>query len=208
MGNCMQVSKPKGEGWLGKYAHNTFENYQLKEYTKAIKSVKSKRTAIDLGANLGIMSYRMCNDFRHVHAFEPLFCDHLKENVKKDNITFYPYAVGEKEKTVTMRVGQYHSGGSNVVKTPSSKSEKYATEVRCVTVDSFDILDVDFIKIDVEDYEWYALLGCEKTIKKYNPTILMELKRDNTHYKSIRNFMKELGYSGEYVGELDCLFTQ
>ena len=64
------------------------------------------------------------------------------------------------------------------------------------------------MSLDVEDYEWYALLGCQETIKKYKPTILIELKRDNTHYKSIRNFMKELGYSSEYVGELDCLFTQ
>ena len=41
---CMHVYKPSTEGWLGKYEHNTFDNYQEKEYNKAFNYVKNKRS--------------------------------------------------------------------------------------------------------------------------------------------------------------------
>ena len=87
----MHVFKPSTEGWLGKYEDNTFENYQLKEYNKALSYVNTKRTAIDVGAKLGIMSYRMCRDFNHVHAIEPLFGKYIKPNVRADNITIHEF---------------------------------------------------------------------------------------------------------------------
>lgn len=202
----MLISKPESEGWLGKYQSNTFENYQLEEYKKAMAEVKNKRVAIDLGANLGIMSYRMCRDFEYVHAFEPLFADHLKKNVQADNIKIYPFAVGEKTSAVEMRVGLYHSGGSNVVKSEDKKLGQTYRWVTVVTVDSYDIQDVDFIKIDVEDYEWYAIQGSKKTIEKYKPVVLMELKKTNPFYSEILKYMTSINYTHEFVGEFDCIF--
>lgn len=202
----MIISKPESEGWLGRYTHNTFENYQLEEYNAAIKVVTKRRIAIDLGGNLGVMAKRLVKDFEFVHAFEPLFHEHLRFNVPEQNIKIYPYAVGDKEATVTMRVGQYHSGGSNVISEIKDKSQVYK-EVKVVIVDSFNIEDVDFIKIDVENYEWFALLGSKQTIEKYKPTILMELKKDNTYFYEILKFMQDQKYGYRYVGDEDCLFT-
>lgn len=202
----MQVSKPSADGWIGKRITNTFENYQQLEYQKAISYVKQFRTGIDLGANIGVMSYRMVQDFKEVHSFEPLFSEHVAENVKANNIHIYPYAVGDKEDTATMRVGLYHCGGSNIVESKVS-GEDYK-EVKVVTLDSFNFLDVDFIKIDVEHYEFQALKGAYSTIKQYKPTILLELKSDNPYYKSIIVYLKELGYKRKIVGELDSVFYQ
>jgi FkbM family methyltransferase len=200
----MQISKPDTEGWLGKTPDNSFDNYQKEEYDRAISRVKNFRTSIDLGANLGIMSKRMVKNFQFVHSFEPLFHDHLRKNVPEKNIKIYPYAVGDKEKIEMMRVGIYHSGGSNIVTNVDDITN--LTEVKVVTVDSFDIKDVDFIKIDVEDYEIYALKGAENTIAKYRPTILIELKKDNTYHEQILDFFEKLDYKREIVGEIDSVF--
>lgn len=200
----MKISKPKSEGWINKDKETSFDNYQKKEYQQALKKVKNFRTAIDLGANLGIMSKRMVKNFQFVHSFEPLFHEHLRKNVPEKNIQIYPYAVGDQEKTEMMRVGIYHSGGSNIVTNP--KDTKGLTEVKVVTVDSFNFTDVDFIKIDVELYEMYALKGAEKTIEKYRPAILIELTANNPFNKEIKQFFKQLGYQREILGKLDSVF--
>lgn len=205
----MHVYKPSTEGWLGKYEHNTFENYQEKEYNKAFNYVKNKRTAIDVGANVGMMSNRMCRDFDHVHSFEPLFHEYIEPNLSlrgHKNVTIHPYAVGDKKKTVSMRVGQHHSGGSNVVEWTSDITQTYNRNIECVTIDSFGLSDVDFIKIDVEDYEWFVLQGCEETIVEYHPIIMMEVKKDNSNRNQIMKFMKDFGYEYEPIGEMDFVF--
>lgn len=198
------ISKPETEGWLGKYSHNQFHNYQIEEYNEALKFVKQFRTAIDLGGNLGIMSNRMVKNFEFVHAFEPLFHKYLRSNIKEKNIQVYPYAVGDTPGTVTMRVGFHHSGGSNIV--DREADGKGLREVEVVTVDSFDIKDVDFIKIDVEDYEWFALQGAKNTIEKYKPVLLIELKDDNTYHRNIIIFLEQLGYIRKRVGDIDSVF--
>jgi len=202
----MHVFKPSSEGWLGKYEDNTFENYQLKEYNKAVSYVKSKRIAIDVGANLGIMSYRMCREFDHVHSIEPLFAKYIKPNVRADNITIHELAAGETEKTVLMRVGQHHSGGSDVVEWTNDLTQTYNHNIKCVTVDSLNIKDVDFIKIDVEQYEWFALQGAKQTIETYHPIIMMEVKKDNPYRDQIMKLMKNHGYEYEPIGEMDFVF--
>jgi len=198
------ISKPKTEGWLGKYSYNQFHNYQIKEYQAAMEYVKKFNTALDLGGNLGIMSSRMVKDFKTVHAFEPLFYDHLKNNVPTDNITVYPYAVGAQHSFETMRVGLHHSGGSNIIDHIAIGDGFKRVEV--VTVDSFKFEDVDFIKIDVEDFEWFALQGARHTIERYKPTLLIELKDDNSHHREIISFLETFGYIRNIVGEMDSVF--
>lgn len=200
------ISKPNGEQWLGKRLDNTFDNYQLAEYNKAIEHTARFRVGIDIGANLGIMSSRMVKQFDRVIAFEPLFHKHLAENVKAMNLTIYPFAVGDQEKIVTMRVGIYHSGGSNIVN--NKVSNQTYRDVEVVTLDSYNFEDVDFIKIDVEDYEMFVLYGARATIEKYKPTILIELKKTNPHYENIIAFFDQMGYVREIVGELDSVFYQ
>ena len=202
----MHVFKPSTEGWLGKYENNTFENYQLEEYNKAVSYVKNKGIAIDVGANLGMMSYRMCREFEHVHSIEPLFAEYIKPNVRADNITIHEVAVGETEKTVSMRVGQYHSGGSNIVEWTSDITQTYNRNIKCVTIDSLNIKDVDFIKIDVEHYEWFALQGANDTIEEFHPIIMMEVKKDNPYRNQIMKFMKVRNYEHEPIGEMDFVF--
>ena len=202
------ISKPKEDAWIGKREDNTFQNYQRGEYDKALSACDDKRTAIDLGGNIGMMAYRMCDDFNSVHSFEPLFSKHIDENTKKfNNIKIYPWAAGDKKEKVTMRKGLYHSGGSNIIKEKKQTGQTYV-DVEVVLVDDFDIQDVDFLKIDVENYEYPALLGAIKTIKKYSPVILIELHEHNPNRQEIVDLLESLEYKGEKIGETDWLFKK
>lgn len=200
------ISKPKEDGWIGKTEDKTFWNYQLSEYKKSVSHCSKKRTAIDLGANIGMMTYRMAKEFHHVHAFEPLFFHNLEENVSKfHNVTVYPYAVGDKREMVTMRKGLYHSGGSNIINS-KEKNQTYIENITVTTVDSYDFKEVDFIKIDVEYYEYQALRGCLKTIKDNRPILMVEIHDNNPNKKQIFSLLESIGYSWESIGEFDWVF--
>ena len=204
------VSKPESDGWIGKRESNTFENYQQAEYDKAISFCKNKRTAIDLGGNIGMMAYRMCKDFDEVHSFEPLFADHIIKNTQEfNNITIYPVAVGDKKDTVTMRVGMYHSGGSNIV-TEKQSNQTYAEDVEVVVLDDYNFEKVDFLKVDVEYYEYQALCGALETIKRCSPTILIEIHEDNPDKVNIFNLLDNLAYNAVKAGGegLDWIFKK
>jgi FkbM family methyltransferase len=207
----MIIHKPDSEGWIGRYPKgsdkdNTFENYQLREYNAAMSHVKRNRVAIDLGGNLGIMSYRMVKDFEFVHTFEPLFSEYLVKNVPAENIKIYPYAVGEKEKTVIMRIGHYHSGGSNIVDSiPVNMQKHYKSTIQVVTLDSYEFEHVDFIKIDVEKYEWNAIRGAKNTIEWNRPTLLIEINGPDA--VKIFSYFESIHYTHQPVGETDYVFT-
>jgi len=56
-----------------------------------------------------------------------------------------------------------------------SKTNKNKFPVDVTTLDSFNFLDVDGIKIDVEGWELNVLKGAEKTISRYRPIIQTEI---------------------------------
>ena len=85
------------------------------------------------------------------------------------------------------------------------KIEKITVEIK--TLDSFQ-LKPEFIKIDVEGFEYQVLLGSEETIKKNRPILLIEgvAKDDNVHRQ-----LQEWEYDSYkfdnnqfYLDEFDC----
>ena len=77
---------------------------------------------------------------------------------------------------------------------PDKKTGKYKIK----PLDSFEIQNVDFIKIDAEGYEPLVIKGALKTIEKYKPIILYERKDHPERYgykrDSIRDILMPLGY--------------
>lgn len=57
--------------------------------------------------------------------------------------------------------------------------EKIPVEIR--TLDSYNLKDVDIIKIDVEGFEYDVLLGSIKTIEKWRPVVQVEMVYGQPH---------------------------
>ena len=161
---------------------STVLDYQKDKLDIALGFVKNFTTAVDAGASYGIMSYNLNKQFSKIYAFEvdaPVR-ECLKKNVEKfqlDNVIVCDCGLSDKEEFVSLNYLK------NTFCTHINKDVS-GTNI-CKTLDSFELSEVGFIKLDCEGYEPYILKGSEKTIKKYKPIILMENKN----------------YSGKYYGE-------
>ena len=182
-------------------------DYQKNKLDIALGFVKNFTTAIDAGANYGIMSYNLNSKFSKIYAFEvdiPVR-ECLKKNVEKfqlDNVVVCDCGLSDKEEYVSLNYLK-NTFGTHINK------EVSGTNV-CKTLDSFELTEVGFIKLDCEGYEPYILQGAEQTIKKYKPVILMEEKNySKRYYGEEGNLAVELllswGYTMEVSWPKDCV---
>jgi len=186
---------PDGEGIIGVKSNCMFSNYQLGLYQESVKKCKTKRRAIDIGAHLGVMSVRLAKEFDTVESFEPLFGEYLEINTK-GKVNIHPYALGNKaDAKMTMRVGQYNSGMSNIVENDSRDKNETYRDINLTTLDSFNFTDVDLIKIDAEHYEWHILQGARETIESNRPVIMIEVHKGHKHKNNIFSYLESLNYS-------------
>jgi FkbM family methyltransferase len=75
---------------------------------------------------------------------------------------------------------------------PSDRS----VEVSRVTIDSLDLADVRFIKMDIEGHEAAALRGAEHTIRRDSPMLLLELETRHQRIEDVTGLLASWGYRG------------
>lgn len=169
----------------------------------------------DIGANIGVYSAvfsRMCGDSRLVHSFEPV--NHIRakliDNARLNNslsLNVNDFALGDTPTVMDMyqvKKGVFRAGTSTLVKNESIDKmgeEKFEVcPVRVRTLDDYveehSLERLDFIKIDVEGFEWNVLKGGRNAINRLRPSILMEFDmiRHANDKDVMRAYFEELGY--------------
>jgi FkbM family methyltransferase len=181
--------------------------YQGKKQLLALEHCPQDRCrrAIDCGAHIGLWSYNFAHWFESVEAFEPVGahrdCWVANVDAAPRTAMLYPFALGDREAMVNIRVNPTSTGDSWV---------KGSGTVPMRTLDSFNFEDVDFIKVDAEGYEEFILRGAEQTLRKWKPVICVEQKRDMAVKFGLKpmgavQFLVGLGYkvvgeiSGDYI---------
>lgn len=153
-----------------------------------------KRVALDCGAHVGGWTKELAKVFDSVYAFEPSAANFecLKANVGElDNVTLLNCAVGDSQKSGSLHppVNDGNSGAAWVVD---------GGDFEIVTIDSLNLAVVDFIKLDVEGFEPFAVEGARETIKRCRPVILLEQKeicaRYGLPYDEAGEILKNMGY--------------
>lgn len=139
---------------------------------KAIEICSKFGTAIDGGAHVGSWTVCMADMFNNVFAFEPNQSNYdclVTNTVDFDNVHLYNQALGDENKKMSMHppVDPGNSGAGWVMA---------GDDFEVVTVDSLELQELDFLKLDVEGYEPHAITGAIETIKKFKPVILVEQK--------------------------------
>lgn len=159
--------------------------------------VKNYRNAVDIGARDCETSFYYHQLFDHTYCFDMNGGPYIGYNIDTTKVTYFLTALGDKNE-----VG-YSRGAT--IKTTHKNSSLNEKIIRIF--DDFEIEDVDFMKVDVEGFEYKVLKGAEKTIKKYFPVIVIEQNdqtfddETGTHLdKSNRSFeateyLKSLGYN-------------
>lgn len=144
--------------------------YQIKKLREAVSHCKQFRTAVDVGAHCGMWSMQLVKKFDEVHSFEPVAAHRecFLHNVPyTGKLTLHGFALGEREGSVRIDTAPTSSGDSRV---------GGDGEIPMWRLDSFALENVDFIKLDCEGYELFALRGGEETIKRDKPVIIVEQK--------------------------------
>lgn len=198
------------QAWLIYFLSEEDSSQKLLEY------MGDARTIIDVGGNIGQSCLEINNnrnalfkDFKII-SFEPYpetyhhFIHNLKLNHSIQNIRVENMGLGEEESEVKMfRECNTNSGGNKVVFDTSQNTAGIET-VKITTLDhyveSHQIEKVDFIKIDIEGYEYSALKGAEKTLRKFKPKLYLELdthnlKKQGTSPAEVLSYLKNLNYT-------------
>jgi FkbM family methyltransferase len=125
--------------------------------------------AVDIGAHCGTWAMQLEKKFARVHCFEPIERHRECLALNAQNSLIYPYALGHKDGTVRLQKGVKSTGDTQI-----APDGEYESEIR--RLDSFDLKDVDFVKIDAEGYELFILQGGEKLVDTYKPPMIVEQK--------------------------------
>lgn len=184
---------------------NGRQAYQGKKQVVALRHCKQHRVAIDVGGHVGLWSFNLAHNFGTVFAFEPV-AEHracFEKNMAGvgQHVHLKAMALGATEGSVSIKSEQGSSGNSTV----AGKGD-----IPMHTLDSLELQDVDFMKLDCEGYEENVLRGGEQTIRTFKPVIIVEQKRTMATRFGLKtlgavDFLRGIGYkiaeeiSGDYI---------
>lgn len=187
-----------------------FEKAELEECRKYISS---DSVILDVGANIGLHSLYFANQAPDgcVLAVEPGLdaFDQLRKNVDgRKNIALLNIAISDMG-GIAEFFNASDSAYSSLRDTKRATIAK-TTRVPCMTIDdvvaALRLPRVDFVKIDVEGFEYHALRGMIGTIARFHPVIYCEIyagecsnqKPDETvKFLLDRNYAAFLVHDGE-----------
>lgn len=169
--------------------------------------VRQGMTVIDVGANMGCHTLRMAKlvgEKGRVIAFEPMSwpAAKLQRNIELngfENIVVERIGLSnarKREENVYFRTSWTLNGGS----APDSMK---AESINLVTFDEYakenNIERIDFLKIDVDGYEYKVIQGVQETLKRDMPLILIELgsytlRNAGDDINDLVNMLSAIGY--------------
>ena len=136
---------------------------------------------IDLGANTGIFTKIMAENSKHVYALEPEpenFRQLTKNMEPFDNVSLYDYAASNTTGSGTLHLCNANPGMHRLY--PSVYCPDGEVRVKTIRVDDLiieqekGVEEIDFIKMDVEGFEYFVTLGMADLLRRDKPTILSE----------------------------------
>ena len=162
------------------------------ETTKEYRVQASRKYIVDVGGHVGLWSRPMIQraNTRYIWAFEPNSsvreC-YVMNMSRFDNYTIYPIALGDKNTKGYLNVEKDNSGNTNIDPIKSGD-----TEIK--TLDSFNLKQIDYMKVDAEGYEYNIVQGAKETIERCKPFVHLEMKtkrmrHTNKDYTKLLNTM-------------------
>ena len=174
---------------IGNFLFNNFDPFYLRLYSfyKLIVDYQDRSlvkkyftpgaVAVDIGANIGIYTKllsKLAGSKGRVHSFEPSPDNflHLKANTRNlSNVVINQKAIGN----TTGLLKLYVSHDLNVDhRTYPTDDVREIKTVDCIRLDDYFHAQrrVDFIKMDIQGFEYQAFLGMQRLIEE-NPNIII-----------------------------------
>jgi FkbM family methyltransferase len=165
-----------------------------------------QQTSVDVGAKLGMYTFRLLRHSSEVVAFEPipLLAQMLERVFARRRVRIINSALSDQGGRTTMRVpygsnGEVKFGRSTIESTnPLSHDDVARVEeidVELKTLDQCNLTGVGFIKVDVEGHELAVLRGARVTLERDRPTLLVEAN-DHHHPGAVAQLLDLLTPQG------------
>ena len=188
-----------------------------KGYEKELKIIdkfadKSK-DALDIGVYRGVYSYKLSQNFKYIHSFEPnpLLFPYLEKNLNKiiSNLKLYNLALSNNNGTTELKLPLrsksifqdnieelFRLGAATMH--PNNEIRNYKkVPINMKKLDDIKIENkIGLIKIDVEGHEKNVIQGGIETVKKNKPILLVEIEERHTKTPviDIIKFINSIGY--------------
>jgi FkbM family methyltransferase len=142
---------------------------------------------------------------------DPLCVEKINEYFKGKNIQIYPYAVWDKEETVTLYRSNSSTFLEGINESPAIVNDNYKLNkedsfiVESKLFSSIDKGDIDILSIDIEGAEWFVL----KHLKSRPMLINIELragKYSNPYKTEIENWLNINNYKLLIHDDTDSIF--
>lgn len=177
------------KGDAGIVANIYFKLFDYEDSMFLINNLKENNLFVDVGANLGHYTLLAAGISKaNVIAFEPIITTYekLEKNVKLNNlqnkIQLYNIGIGD-VKGILQFTTNY-----DVMNRVALENESEVSNIQVKTLnETLNSLNPDFLKIDVEGYEYFVLKGASEILKK----------------KSLKYILIELNNSSEKFGHTD-----
>jgi FkbM family methyltransferase len=186
-----------------------------KDFFVFMENIDRDGIILDIGANIGIMTYHLSNSFSNsrVFAFEPMpqniaTLERIIRKYKLENVQLFKVALGNEEGEVEMVMPVEQNvrmqGLSHVIHESITEfNEGIKVKAPLRMLDKIPELTeaseaVTGIKIDVENFEYFVLEGGRELIAKHRPVIYSELW-ENENRDRCFELVKSLNYSVKVV---------
>jgi FkbM family methyltransferase len=185
-------------------------NYQSVQRLESLKFVDSFETAIDIGACVGFWTKDLCKIFKEVICFEPYnpSADCLEKNLNcYENYKLHRTALSSNEHGTKRLFFNKESIGGNSFEGEGGSFKNFI-DIPKRTLDSFNLKNVNYIKMDVQFHELEVLKGATKTLTNNDPVLCIECAQRNekeiNYTNEIIKYLKELKYSitGKSIKEI------
>lgn len=181
--------------------------WEERTFSQCQKLIRSGDIVFDIGANCGFYTLKfaqMVQPSGHVYSFEPMSFSFRK---LESNCALNPSL--QKYVTIEKRGLAEVVGEKSLAFTHSWRLFPKGEQIESPELISFTTIDrymaekripqVDFLKIDVDGYEFKIISGAVETLKKFKPILCLELgtytlERFGDHLESLLKFLESLGY--------------
>jgi FkbM family methyltransferase len=176
------------------------------------KTVRNGMIAFDIGANIGyftLLLATLVGPSGRVFSFEPTESafHKLSRNLELNqfaNVTLEKKALSNEDSIRISRINSSFRIDRQDIDIPAqrvifSTLDKYCNE--------HDLERIDFLKIDVDGYEFKVIQGGQQTLQKFRPVILLELCKislsiHGDRLEDLLNLLQRLGYSFHNLSNL------
>lgn len=158
--------------------------YEYLKHTNAnmmshiVPHLKDNKVAVQAGAHCGFVIRELKKHFETIYTFEPNYSMFLCNCMNNPEKSIYKIqaCLGNEHKLVNMINFAGQGVGADYVELNETNSGLITArgKIPMLKIDDLNLNQCDLIELDIEGFEYWALLGAKETIEKYKPLLCLE----------------------------------